>query len=58
MPHSHEADPEEQEDQCTALKRFLRYAFEIVHRAGRQEKSDICSNAASTDELQPKFQNG
>lgn len=34
MPHSHQAGPEEQEDQCTALKGFLRYAFGIVHRAG------------------------
>ena len=34
MSHSHEADPKEQEDQRTALKGFLRYAFGIVHRAG------------------------
>jgi len=34
MPHSHEVDPEKQEDQCTALTGFLRYAFGIVHRAG------------------------
>ena len=92
MSHSREADPKEQEDQRTALKGFLRYAFGIGHRAGLsapmkgihrnpldirygraerpfstagmqnassgKKKTDIFSNAASTDELQPKFQNG